>query len=226
MLLTVSNVGKAYGGVRVLGGATFELAPQERVLLLGPSGSGKSTLINIVCGLQSPDEGTVLVDGVPIAAADGSAAGDEVRRKNLGIVFQTLRLISALSLRSNLALAQRLQTGSSDEGMIGETLERLGITHRADARPSELSQGEAQRAAIARAIVVKPKLLIADEPTSALDHVNAEAVAKLLLELSEQAGTALLVATHDDRLAPYFSRTLRLESGKLADSPTAQGVPA
>lgn len=216
MLLEVSNVGKAYGDARVLDEASFAIAPQERALLLGPSGSGKSTLINIICGLQSPDHGRVSIDGQEIADASGTSGGDEVRRRSLGIVFQTLRLISALSLRANLALAQRLQSGSIDQSVIDETLERLGIAHRAYARPFQLSQGEAQRAAIARAIVVKPKLLIADEPTSALDHANAEAVARLLLNLSEETGTALLVATHDDRLAPYFSRTLSLENGGIA----------
>ena len=221
MLLQVSNVGKLYGNTRVLRDAAFTLGPQERALLLGPSGSGKSTLINIICGLQSPDSGCVSIDGQTIADAGGAAKADHVRRHTLGIVFQTLRLISALSLRANLALAQRLQTGSVDDAMIDETLQRLGITHRANARPFELSQGEAQRAAIARAIVVRPKLLIADEPTSALDRTNAETVAKLLIDLSEETGTALLVATHDDRLTPFFSRTLRLENGQIA-----QGVPA
>ena len=221
MLLEVSNVAKAYGETRVLRDASFTLGMQERALLLGPSGSGKSTLISIICGLQSPESGSVSIDGQTIAAAGGAARADQVRQHSLGIVFQTLRLISALSLRANLALAQRLQTGSVDDTMIEQTLERLRIAHRAHARPFELSQGEAQRAAIARAIVVRPKLLLADEPTSALDRSNAEKVAELLIDLSEETGTALLVATHDDRLAPFFPRTLTLENGQIA-----QGVPA
>ena len=215
MLLAVQNVEKAYGSTRVLHGAAFELAPRERALLLGPSGSGKSTLINIVCGLQSPDSGKVTIDGETVADADDVSNGDEVRRRSIGVVFQTLRLISAISLRANLALAQRLQMNSVDHSLIDKTLDRLAIAHRANARAYELSQGEAQRAALARAIVVKPKVLIADEPTSALDRGNAEAVAKLLLQLSEEVGTALLVATHDERLTPYFSRTLKLDEGRV-----------
>ena len=133
----------------------------------------------------------------------------------MGIIFQTLRLVSALTLKGNLLLAQKLQTGSQDPSLIAQTLEKLDIAHRANARPFELSQGEAQRAAIARALVVKPALLIADEPTSALDAANTENVANLLLELAREAGASLLVATHDDRLKPYFAQTMTLSEGAL-----------
>ncbi len=215
MLLTVREVGKAYDGRSVLSDISFSLNAGENALLLGPSGSGKSTLLNIVCGLQKPDAGSVEVDGELVAAADRSANSDLVRKRAMGIIFQTLRLVSALSVRANLALAQRLQAGSVDHEMIDDVIERLGIAHRASARPFELSQGEAQRAAIARALVVRPKLLIADEPTSALDRTNTETVAKMLFEAAQEAGATLLVATHDDRLRPFFERTFSLENGRL-----------
>ena len=208
MHLTATDLGKTYDGRPVLAGVSFTLAPGERTLLLGPSGSGKSTLLNLLCGLQRPDSGRVTLDGAPI--------DDEVRRRHFGIVFQSLRLVSALSLRANLALAQKLQTGSSDQAGIDAVMDRLGIARRAHARPHELSQGEAQRAAIARALVVRPAILIADEPTSALDAANAAAVAGLLGELAEETGAALLVATHDDRLRPYFARALTMAGGGLA----------
>jgi len=163
MQLQVEAVRKAYGGDSVLNGVSFSLSDGEQALLLGPSGSGKSTLLNIICGLQRPDEGSVVINGQEIASPSSNAASDEVRRTSLGIVFQTLRLVSALSLRANLELAQKLQVGRIDASLIDDSLERLGIMHRANARPFELSQGEAQRAAIARAVVVSPKLLIADE---------------------------------------------------------------
>lgn len=215
MDLAARNLGKTYGGRAVLAEVSFTLATGERTLLLGPSGSGKSTLLNCLCGLQRPDEGTVTFGQDVLAAADRSATGDTIRRRHFGIVFQTLRLVSALSVHANLALAQRLQTGSTDPVLIERTLDRLGIAHRAHARPHELSQGEAQRAAIARAVVVRPAILVADEPTSALDHFNAARVAGLLLDLAEEAGASLLVATHDERLRAHFPRTMTLADGRL-----------
>jgi ABC-type multidrug transport system ATPase subunit len=134
MELAARDLSKTYGGSAVLAGVSFTLAPGERALLLGPSGSGKSTLINCLCGLRRPDGGTVTFGQDVLSAAQGAALGDQIRRRHFGIVFQTLRLVSALSVRANLALAQKLQTGSSDPALINQTLERLGIAHRADVR--------------------------------------------------------------------------------------------
>lgn len=155
--------------------------------------------------------------GEAVLASPGRmAAADGLRRRYFGIVFQTLRLVSALTVRANLALAQKIQTGANDPALIDRTLDRLGIAHRADARPHALSQGEAQRAAIARALVVRPAILVADEPTSALDNANAERVARLLVELADETGASLIIATHDERLRPHFPRTLTLADGRLA----------
>jgi len=208
MQLSVSGVSLSYGGQPVLRDVSFTLEPRERALLLGPSGSGKSSLLNIICGLQTADSGSVTLDG--------SAVTDPVRREHMGIIFQTLRLVSALNVRKNLLLAQKLQKGATDAAKVDAALERLGIAHRASARPFELSQGEAQRAAIARAVVVSPNVLIADEPTSALDHDNTDTVAKLLIEAADEAGASLLIATHDDRLRSHFERTVTLGEGRLA----------
>jgi ABC-type lipoprotein export system ATPase subunit len=208
MQLTATDLAKSYDRRPVLTGVTFTLQPGERALLLGPSGSGKSTLLNLLCGLQRADSGRVTLGDAPI--------DDAVRRRHFGIVFQSLRLVSALTLRGNLALAQKLQTGESDPALTDALLDRLGIAHRAHARPHELSQGEAQRAAIARALVVRPAILVADEPTSALDAANAARVAEMLLDLARENGATLIVATHDDRLRPNFPRTLSLHEGRLA----------
>jgi len=216
MHLEVCDLGKVYAGRAVLSQVSFRVEPGERVLLLGPSGSGKSTLLNCLSGLQRPDAGWVRLGAAVIADAERPVRGDALRRRHFGIVFQSLRLVSALSVRANLALAQRLQTGTTDPALIEATLERLGIAHRAGAHPHALSQGEAQRAAIARALVVRPAVLVADEPTSALDHDNAARVAGLLLDLAQEAGATLIVATHDDRLRVHFGRSLRLIEGRLA----------
>lgn len=211
MKLEAEAIRLSYAQQTILRDVTFSLPSKTRALLLGPSGSGKSSLLNIICGLQSPDGGQVTIGGQALGAR-----ADRLRKQHMGIVFQTLRLVSALDLKSNLLLAQQLQSGSKDRPLVDETCERLGIAHRMDARPRELSQGEAQRAAIARALVVKPDILIADEPTSALDQANTQTVAKLLIEVSADAGATLLIATHDDRLTTYFDRTLRLENGRIA----------
>lgn len=216
MQLAITDLGKAYAGRAVLADVSFTLSAGEKLLLLGPSGSGKSTLLGCICGLQQPDRGMVALDGEVLAAPGAMGRADAIRRRHFGIVFQTLRLVSALTVRANLALAQKLQTGGTDAVMIDRTLERLGIAHRARARPHQLSQGEAQRAAIARAVVVRPAILVADEPTSALDHTNAAIVAQLLTELADEAGAALIIATHDDRLRQHFSRTVTLADGGLA----------
>ena len=216
MELKVSGVGLSYGAQPVLDNVSFTLESNGKALLLGPSGSGKSSLINVICGLQRPDSGAVVLGEDALASKDGVSKADKVRRRSIGIVFQTLRLVSALTVRANLLLAQKLQTGMQDKELIDTTLDRLGIGERADARPFELSQGEAQRAAIARALVVKPALLIADEPTSALDAASAEKVAHLLIDVAENAGASLLVATHDVRLQPFFERSLTLENGRIA----------
>lgn len=213
--LEARDLEKAYGDRRVLAGISFKARPGDRLLLLGPSGSGKSTLLNCICGLQRPDNGAVMLGGETIISSRSAAGADTLRRRHFGIVFQTLRLVSALSVRGNLALAQKLQTGAMDGAVIAATLDRLGLSGCAHARPHQLSQGEAQRAALARAIVVRPAILVADEPTSALDHDNAARVAAMLLELAEETGATLIVATHDDRLRPHFARTLTLAEGRL-----------
>lgn len=213
MQLSVSNVSLAYGERPILDDISFDLASGERALLLGPSGSGKTSLINIICALQSPDSGTVFLD----EPGSGDVLSGESRRRQMGIIFQTLRLVSALDVRANLLLAQRLQNGAQKPGLVDATLERLGILDRAKDRPFELSQGEAQRAAIARALVVEPALLVADEPTSALDQANTQVVAELLIEMASEVGASLLIATHDERLGDHFERTLSLSDGKLRD---------
>lgn len=207
MQLAVDDVGLSYGPDPVLSGASFTLEPGEHVLLLGPSGSGKSSLLNVICGLQTPDCGQVTLGGEVVS--------DRLRKDHMGIIFQTLRLVSALDVRGNLLLAQKLSGSGKDAAKVDAILEQLGIAHRAKARPFELSQGEAQRAAIARALLTSPKLLIADEPTSALDAANTHKVATMLIEAAQQAGASLLIATHDDRLSHHFERRIALADGKV-----------
>lgn len=209
MMLALEGVSLGYDGRPVLADVSFSLAGGEQALLLGPSGSGKTTLIYLCCGLLAPDRGAISVDGEDLTALSQSRR-DQVRRRGIGVVFQTLRLVSPLCVRANLLLAQRLADRKHDVREADALLERLGIAHRASAKPAALSQGEAQRAAIARALIAKPKLLIADEPTSALDDANAERVAVLIMEAARDSGASLLIATHDARLRALAPRTIEL----------------
>ncbi len=209
MLLAIEGLRLTLGGRRVLDLPHLAVAEGEHTLLLGPSGSGKTSLINIIAGLLTPDAGSVRIDGHDMVAL-GPAARDALRRRSIAIVFQTLRLVAALSVRDNLLLAQRLATGRADAPAAERMLALLGLGHCAQARPRDLSQGEAQRAAIARAIVARPRLLIADEPSSALDDANAARVADLLVDAAEAGGATLLIATHDARLAGRFRHRIDL----------------
>ncbi|MFQ3595281.1 MAG: ATP-binding cassette domain-containing protein [Sphingomonadaceae bacterium] len=211
MLLAVDKLSFRHRGGGGVGPVSFTLAHGEACLLLGPSGSGKSTLVNLIAGLLTPQAGTVLVAGEPMHAL-APAARDDLRRRTTGLVFQAMRLVSALSVHANLVLARRLSGKPADPGRIDRLLDTLGITHVAGRLPRELSQGEAQRAAIARALVAEPRLLIADEPTSALDDANAEAAATLLMDSATREGAALLVVTHDARLRTRFPRAITLGS--------------
>lgn len=207
-VLTFEAVRFARGPHPILDSFHLAVDRGEHLLLLGPSGSGKTTLLHLAAGLLTPSAGTIRVNG---AAWPADQAGrDRLRGRNVGIVFQTLRLVSALSLEGNLRLAARL--AGQPAGGIAPLLEELGLAHRATARPRTLSQGEAQRAAIARALVARPTLLLADEPTSALDDANARRVADLLLASAAREGSTLVVATHDARLRPHFRHVIELEA--------------
>lgn len=209
MSLAIHNLAFRYGGRDILNGFSFEMAAGEQSLLIGASGSGKSTLVNLICGLLTPDKGTIAIGG-EIMTGIGARQRDDLRRRRIGLVFQTLKLVSALDLTANLRLAQRLSGHGTESERVAMLIERLGLAHRAHARPRELSQGEAQRAAIARALIGRPDLIIADEPTSALDHSNMEKVAALLRECAHEAGASLLIVTHDDRLRDHIASVRQL----------------
>lgn len=213
MIVALERVSRRYGECAVLTDFDFALDDGAQALLHGPSGSGKTTLIYLICGLLSPQSGTVRVAGQDLSSLP-QARRDDVRRANIGVVFQTLRLVSALSVRANLLLAQKLAGKSRNAADVDALLDRLGIKHRANAKPAALSQGEAQRAAIARAVIAKPALLIADEPTSALDDDNTARVVELLMETAAAQGSALLIATHDARLRSHFPRTVELAGAR------------
>jgi len=177
-------------------------------VIRGASGSGKSTLLSILAGLLPPTSGEVLLAGQSLYALSESQRG-LWRAQHLGMVPQRHHLLASLSIKQNLQLAQSLAQ-REDASRLQALMDRLGLTPLARQRPEQLSQGQQQRAALARALVHAPVLVLADEPTSALDDANARAVIDLLLELTQEARVALLVATHDARLNGLFDQEIRL----------------
>jgi putative ABC transport system ATP-binding protein len=199
--------------VRALDGVSMEVAAGEAIALVGASGSGKSTLLNLVSAVDRPSSGRVEVCGVDLAtASENDLLG--LRRRCIGLVFQAFHLVPHLTAEENVALPLALD-GRGDPGRVTELLRRVGLAHRRSHYPSELSGGEQQRTALARALVHRPRLLVADEPTGNLDSRTGAAVLELLAELRREEGAALLLATHDESVAAAADRVVHLHDGRI-----------
>ena len=207
-MLEVSDLVHRYGARRVLELPGLALACADSCAITGPSGSGKSTLLAILAGFLPPSEGEVRLDGEDLYPG-GRSRPDRWRGARIGLVPQLLHLIDSLDALSNVRLAQQL-AGRDAPREARAVLEELGLATRADALPEALSLGEQQRIAVARAVVNRPRLLLADEPTSSLDDDNARAAADLLLGAAQRHGALLVVATHDARVLDRFARVVRL----------------
>lgn len=207
----LENIVHEYDGARVLTLENWLVKPGDRWLLIGPSGCGKTTLLHIIAGLLAPTEGRVIVADQDLSTLSG-AKSDRFRGQMVGIMFQRLHLIGALTVLGNLTVAQTLAGQAADAAQAMTILETIGLGEKARAYPQGLSQGQAQRVALARAVINGPALIIADEPTANLDDANAERVIDLLDSQAQANGSALIVATHDRRLMPRFSKTLELEA--------------
>jgi len=195
------------------------------VALMGASGSGKSSLLHCLAGVIIPDEGTVVLDGVDLTGLSDRARS-RVRLERMGVVFQFGDLVPELTLVENVMLPLQLLGRRSDKARRRaiELLDQLGIANLADSRTGAVSGGEAQRAAVARALVHEPKIVLADEPTGALDSVNAEAVLDALVEMTKSTGTTLLVVTHDNVVASHLDTLVTMHDG--ANLSTATGARA
>lgn len=217
--LAVERITKSYGTQTVLHGVDLVLPAGGSALLFGPSGSGKSTLLAILGGMLSPDSGSLSMGGRTVGF-DCPVTLTELRRTHLGFIFQHAQLLPFLTVRQNLeVVADNAGVPSGETAHRCEILlDRLGIVDQAAKLPARLSGGQRQRAAIARALIHQPQVLLADEPTAALDWHHGSQVVDLLLEQSHQLGTALLVVTHDLRLVPRFESVLSLTNGRLASS--------
>ena len=199
-----------------LRGVSLTLETGDFVAIMGPSGCGKSTLLQLCGAMDRPSSGQLLIAGSAPGELNDSAL-TALRRKQIGFVFQFFNLLPTLTIGENIALPLML-SGVPDkeaESRARVAAEKVGIGHRFNHRPSQVSGGEAQRAAIARAVVHKPTLLIADEPTGSLDSASSSVVLDLLRELNEKSGIAILMATHDAQVASAAKRILRMKDGRI-----------
>ena len=192
---------------------SFTLSAGEMVALVGPSGCGKSTTLNLIAGVDRPDEGEVIVCGTDLARA-GEAELVRARRRHTGIVFQSFHLMPHLTVEENVALPLALD-GRKDPARVRDLLRRVGLEDRRGHFPAELSGGEQQRTAVARALVHRPAVVLADEPTGSLDSASGTAVLQLMDELRREEGSALLLATHDDAIAAAADRVVRMCDGTI-----------
>jgi len=213
MSLKLTNVRKSYrepggGNLPVLNIENFHLAQAEQVALVGQSGGGKTTLLNVISGITTPDSGSVVVDGTEITRLS-EPARDRFRAERIGIVFQTFNLLPAFTALENVLLGMSF-SGKADRAFAKTLLEKVGLSHRLNHRPPQMSVGEQQRVAVARALANKPRLMLADEPTANVDTANQEKVLGLLREGCEELKVSLLLVTHSPEAAAKFSRVERL----------------
>ena len=196
------SYGRGEGAVRVFSGLSLELGDGEFVAVVGPSGSGKSTLLHLLAGIDEPDSGEVEIAGVPLSGLDARRRA-RLRNERIGFVFQFHHLLPEFSALENVSMPLRIAGVGRAEAMrrAREALERVGLGARGEHRPAELSGGELQRTAVARAVITKPRLLFADEPTGNLDRENAESVFDLLRSLHSESGGTVVLVTHDRDLA-------------------------
>ncbi|MFF3498957.1 ABC transporter ATP-binding protein [Streptomyces sp. NPDC003247] len=217
-LLAAEDLRKAYGPTLALDGADFSVHPGEVVAVMGPSGSGKSTLLHCLAGIVTPDSGSITYDGQELTTL-GDARRSALRRSEFGFVFQFGQLVPELTCVENVALPLRLNgtPRKQAERTALSWMERLEADDLAGKRPGEVSGGQGQRVAVARSLVTGPRVVFADEPTGALDSLNGERVMELLTDAARSANTAVVLVTHEARVAAWSDREIVVRDGKSRD---------
>lgn len=215
-MINARNICKSFGRLQVLKGIDLEINDSEFVSIIGASGAGKTTLLQIIGTLDSPDSGSLEVDGVNVLKLRGNALAD-FRNKHIGFVFQFHQLLPEFTALENVQIpaliAKRNKKDAENEAK--KLLCSLGLQNRMDHKPAELSGGEKQRVAVARALINKPSLILADEPSGSLDSKNKEEMNNLLLSLKQEMGLTVLVVTHDQTLASVSDRIITMKDGMI-----------
>ena len=230
-IVEVRELTKVYGvgdaAVTALDHVNLCVEQGEFVAIMGPSGCGKSTLLNLVGGLDRPTSGQVLIDGVDIATMSDQHI-TELRRRRLGFVFQFFNLIPVLNVAENAALPLTLDgtSATAARAKSAEWIEKVGLGAKFTSRPDQLSGGQQQRVAVARALVTEPALILADEPTGNLDTKSADEIAELLKQAADDWGRAVVMVTHDPRIAAHARRIVFMRDGAIVDDVVLDGDPA
>ena len=215
-MIQATNIVKSYGALEVLRGLDLKVESGEVVAIVGASGAGKSTLLQILGTLDVPNQGELHIDGTPVHGMSRTALS-RFRNENLGFVFQSHRLLPEFNALENVMMPAWISGQSTDQSTprAEALLQELGLGHRLAHNPSELSGGEQQRVAVARALMNRPKVLLADEPSGNLDSENAEALHDLFFQLRDRSGQTIVLVTHNESLAARADRTLRMADGQF-----------
>lgn len=220
MQIKIENLSKVYGNgenkVIALDKANLEIASHDFISIMGPSGSGKSTLLHLISGLDLPSSGTVTFDGKNIYQA-GDKELSAFRRRKIGFIFQQFNLLPVLTAKENITMPLLLDKRQPDEIYFNQITDLLGISNRLSHLPGELSGGQQQRVAIARALIAKPDIIFADEPTGNLDSKSGNEVMELLNDIWKKLGKALVIITHDNRIAQMADRQFVIVDGVISE---------
>jgi putative ABC transport system ATP-binding protein len=212
-MIQLEEVEKYYGAHRVLKGLTLQIQRGEFVSIMGTSGSGKTTLLNLIGGMDRPEKGRVIIDGENIAAYTEERL-TLYRRIKVGFIFQFFNLLPNITIFENISMPLMLK-GSHDEGKVRAFIHRFGLFGKEDAYPYQLSGGEQQRAAIARALIHDPDIILADEPTGSLDSETGMMIMDIIRQITDETGKTVLLVTHESHIAAYARRTVRMKDGML-----------
>ena len=226
-MIDIKNITKSFGSLQVLKGIDLHINKGEVVSIVGPSGAGKTTLLQIIGTLDSPDSGDITVDGIDVRKLNQKKLAD-FRNKHIGFVFQFHQLLPEFTAIENIMIPAFIAGMSKSEAKkrAMELLDFMGLADRAKHKPNELSGGEKQRVAVARALVNNPSVILADEPSGSLDSQNKAELHQLFFDLRDKMGQTFVIVTHDETLASITDRTIRMEDGRLAQEPLPQDAPS